>query len=205
MLAKLYAIVKEAIGTKLGKTYLWSDSTIVLCWIRLEPHLLKTFIVNRVTKIQNLTADAKWFHVPSSDNPADILSRGITVDELIGNELWWHGPSWIDEKKRWPQQDVTRETNTPELKTVTGITVQTDHGMIGKYSSYDELRRIVAYCLCFRRDTKGERVIGPVTAAKFEKSERALVKMVQHQEFSKELLDLQEGRELVKGRKLTAF
>lgn len=153
MLAKLYALVREAHGAKIGKTYLWSDSTIVLCWIRLEPHALKTFVANRVTKIQNLTADAKWLHVPSSDNPADMLSRGLTVDELIENELWWHGPLWVEAKERWTQQDVSRETDTPELKTVTAITFQMDHGLIERYSSYDKLRRIVAYCLRFRRST----------------------------------------------------
>ena len=36
-----------------------------------------------------------WNHVPTSQNPADCASRGISARELISHELWWHGPPWL--------------------------------------------------------------------------------------------------------------
>lgn len=75
------------------KITLWSDSTITLHWINAPSHKLKTFVANRVAKIQELTKIHEWKHVPTHDNPADLVSRGqeswpnyelkpITIPEL---------------------------------------------------------------------------------------------------------------------------
>ncbi|GFX63436.1 integrase catalytic domain-containing protein [Trichonephila clavipes] len=65
---------------------MWTDSTITLAWIKTEPHKLKTFVSNRVAEIQALSKDYNWKHVSSKNNPADLISRGCNVDELLKNE-----------------------------------------------------------------------------------------------------------------------
>jgi len=70
----------------------WSDSSIVLCWLRKAPNSLKTFVANRVQKINSIIPNAQWRHVPSAFNPADLLSRGISANALIKSGLWWEGP-----------------------------------------------------------------------------------------------------------------
>lgn len=55
LLAKLYYEVQRILGLTPNKIVLWSDSTIVLHWIKTPPHRLKTFIAHRVTQIQRLT------------------------------------------------------------------------------------------------------------------------------------------------------
>lgn len=82
LLAKLYRTIAEAIGDKVDRVYLWTDSTIVISWIHMFPSTLKTFVANRVSKIQRLTSPIKWYHVSSDQNPADILSRGTIANEL---------------------------------------------------------------------------------------------------------------------------
>ncbi|XP_072389595.1 uncharacterized protein [Diabrotica undecimpunctata] len=57
--------------------YMWSDSQIVLCWIKKQPNQLQTFVSNRVAKIQNLTSNFMWSYVSTKENPADLASRGI--------------------------------------------------------------------------------------------------------------------------------
>jgi len=59
-----------------GKFYCWSDSAVALSWIRDEPSRFNTFVANRVAAIQELTESVEWRYVPTSSNPADILSRG---------------------------------------------------------------------------------------------------------------------------------
>ena len=54
LLARLCTTVKQALKNKIKPTYLWSDLTIALHWINTEPHLLKTFVANRVSEIQIL-------------------------------------------------------------------------------------------------------------------------------------------------------
>ncbi|GFX49622.1 pro-Pol polyprotein [Trichonephila clavipes] len=36
-----------------------------------------------------------WFHCSSKDNPADLLTRGISVDALTTNSKWWNGSSFL--------------------------------------------------------------------------------------------------------------
>ncbi|XP_035232612.1 cytochrome P450 4C1-like, partial [Stegodyphus dumicola] len=57
---------------------LWSDSQVVLEWIRNDPNKWKTFVSNRVTEIISYTNPSQWRHCPGKDNPADKLSRGVS-------------------------------------------------------------------------------------------------------------------------------
>ncbi|GFW09303.1 integrase catalytic domain-containing protein [Trichonephila clavipes] len=36
-----------------------------------------------------------WFHCSGKDNPADLLTRGISVDALTTNSKWWNGSSFL--------------------------------------------------------------------------------------------------------------
>ncbi|GFV94110.1 uncharacterized protein TNCV_2957701 [Trichonephila clavipes] len=74
--------------------YLWSDSMIVLAWLRKEPIDLKTFVQNRVVMIQELYPNQLWRHVPSDQNPADLVSRGIDPDKLLQQKLCFNGPTF---------------------------------------------------------------------------------------------------------------
>ncbi|KAJ8879098.1 hypothetical protein PR048_019704 [Dryococelus australis] len=63
----------------------------------------KTFVANRVSKIQSSTQRDNWHHVKSDDNPADLLSRGMTLKWLIASNLWWKVPKWLGmQEEEWP-------------------------------------------------------------------------------------------------------
>ncbi|XP_011685486.1 PREDICTED: uncharacterized protein LOC105448538 [Wasmannia auropunctata] len=115
-LAQLYNTVRAACRNKISKVRLWSDNTITLGWIQKQPCDLKTFVANRVTKIQNLTEEALWQHVPSEENPADLLSRGVSVENLQENDLWWHGPHWLRSSSPRPAASLESDNDLPELK-----------------------------------------------------------------------------------------
>ena len=68
---------------------------VTLYWIRGFNREWKQFVENRVTNIRSLTKPNNWFHCPGSENPADILSRGMTVSELSRTNLWLSGPQWL--------------------------------------------------------------------------------------------------------------
>ncbi|GFX10499.1 uncharacterized protein TNCV_2583211 [Trichonephila clavipes] len=55
---------------------------------------LKTFVQNRVAKIQELYPNLLWRHVPSDQNPADLVSRGVDPDKLLQQKLWFNGPTF---------------------------------------------------------------------------------------------------------------
>ncbi|XP_028173391.1 uncharacterized protein LOC114362274, partial [Ostrinia furnacalis] len=83
--------------------YTWSDSSIVLAWLRSPPHEWKTFVSNRTTEILNIVPADCWRHVPSADNPADAASRGMLPAAFLHHEMWFHGPRWLSEdESMWP-------------------------------------------------------------------------------------------------------
>ena len=67
---------------------------------------LKTLVQNRVMEITE-TEDISFRYVITSQNPADLASRGVSAQDLDKRELWWHGPKWLqDSEKTWPTWDI---------------------------------------------------------------------------------------------------
>ncbi|GFT70903.1 pro-Pol polyprotein [Trichonephila clavipes] len=66
-----------------------------LTLIKGPSHRWKPFVVNRVREIQSLTYPNSWFHCSGKDNPADLLTNGISVDALTTNSKWWNGSSFL--------------------------------------------------------------------------------------------------------------
>ncbi|GFY74123.1 uncharacterized protein TNIN_324251 [Trichonephila inaurata madagascariensis] len=97
LLSKLATKIIKVIDLEFDEVHLFSDSKIVLDWIQTQPHLLKVFVANRVSLIQELTQTFSWHHVKTKDNPADLISRAATKLQLQ-DELWWAGPSFLKDK-----------------------------------------------------------------------------------------------------------
>lgn len=95
--AQLAKKFKSVLNLNLTQEYFWSDSQIVLCWIKATSNKWKTYVVNRVSEIQTLTNNDNWFHENSRDNPADLMSRGMLPNDVSTSNLWWHGPHWLNE------------------------------------------------------------------------------------------------------------
>ncbi|GFT83134.1 uncharacterized protein TNCV_629571 [Trichonephila clavipes] len=105
LLAKLVHRVKQALKLNVTNTFLWSDSMIVLSWIRKESYQLKTFVANRIATIQEMTSSEQWRYVATEDNPADFVSRGMDSLKLKTCELWWNGSKFLM-SNQYPQQQI---------------------------------------------------------------------------------------------------
>ncbi|XP_044013986.1 uncharacterized protein LOC122856373 [Aphidius gifuensis] len=153
---------------KKDDTYLWSDSTIVLHWLRKEPSVMKTFVANRIAKIQEKTKTTQWCHVRTHDNPADLISRGQLPEEFIKTTTWQHGPSWLcEDPDGWPKFEMTEGCSLPELKVNTCLNTTTsstqpqvninnknDYNILTRYSSWNKLQNVIAYSLRMKTNNK---------------------------------------------------
>ena len=77
--AKLVEAVTNAISDERfpnPKVFAWSDSTVTIAWLQDYPRKWKTFVVNRVAKIQEIIPASSWNYDNPEDNPADCASRG---------------------------------------------------------------------------------------------------------------------------------
>ncbi|XP_018365360.1 PREDICTED: uncharacterized protein LOC108762729 [Trachymyrmex cornetzi] len=222
LLVQLVRNVKLALHGRVHRISLWSDSTIVLGWIRTEPHALKTFVANRIAKIQELTQEgATWQHVPSEENPADLLSRGTTIAELQTNNLWWNEPAWIKEKGQCPKQIEKPDTDLPEMKNIPVALISTRSSsapLLLACESFNKLCRIVAYCFRFasirklpsieERLSKTHKDVKPPGVEEINRAERAIFKWIQKEEFPLELRSLRNNQDLLRKsalRSLTPF
>lgn len=194
--ARLYKKIIESLRLMFTNVYFWTDSTIVLSWIRMAPHLLKPFVQNRVTEINELTSNTTWLHVNSENNPADLLSRGLGLDKLINCNLWWNGPSFLYDRNSELFSDncgLNKSfNNLPELrKTTVSLVCNPCNELFDfyRYSSYIKLVRISAYVLRFiqnlrnNAETKQRRQTGSLSADELCASRRMLVRFTQRQSF----------------------
>lgn len=54
--------------------------------------------------------DVNIRYIKSAENPADIASRGVTLEKLTNNDLWWQGPSWLGGGQPESTHDINDET-----------------------------------------------------------------------------------------------
>ena len=103
------AITKEAkdpLGIPDKDIHYWTDSMNVLFWLRSQTHQLQIFVGNRVDVILSRSKLENWHWVDTLNNPADIPSRGMSLDTLITCNKWWNGPEFLQEidTNKWPKE-----------------------------------------------------------------------------------------------------
>ncbi|XP_055714210.1 uncharacterized protein LOC129808456 [Phlebotomus papatasi] len=181
--AELGSILLKAVRNALQCEiyFCWTDATIVLCQIH-APDRRERFAKNRLKIILENTVSERWNHVPTKENPADIISRGVTAEQLMELKLWWNGPDWLQENSKfWPK--------LPELKTVmiSSKTVVTGPGireyLMKQSNSFSYIRRTLAWVLRFVYNTraKGNYLAGPLQPEELQNAEVHLVKFEQEE------------------------
>lgn len=103
--SRLFKSVLESLRFKPSRVIHWCDSSIVLAWINSDLNKLKSFAANRIFEIRQTTQESAWRYVPTDSNPADLISRGVDVYQLISTNLWWSGPSFLlNKESEWPDE-----------------------------------------------------------------------------------------------------
>ena len=217
-LARLYKSVHSALDLSITRTILWSDSTIVLHWLKKSPQTLKVFESNRVREIQTLEKNIEWRHVKSDDNPADALSRGQYPTEFSQNKIWFSGPSWLSKQERfWPVSSCPHISELPGIKTF--ITNTKCCTILHRFSSYSKLINSIAYslraivCLINRKSKKFKiSTFGnlnnlnqkDLTIAEKLEAERKILRIIQKEQFNVEFETLVKSKN-IKSPKISAL
>jgi len=104
-------------------------------------------------------------HLPigirSKDNPADLISRGATPEQLKNSNLWWKGSQWLKlSENNWPGEGVELAfENIPDQCVglmVAAVSTQEPIIKYDRYSSLGKLLRVVAYMLRFSHNIRCE-------------------------------------------------
>ena len=76
------------------------DSQTVLAWIKTSPKRFKPFVSVRVAEIQETLDTEAFKYIRSDVNPADVLTRGVPLEEV---KTWIKGPLFLQRpEEKWP-------------------------------------------------------------------------------------------------------
>ncbi|XP_058456734.1 uncharacterized protein LOC131434106 [Malaya genurostris] len=193
LLSRLTVKILAAFDIQFGCVTMWSDSQIVLCWIRKSPSELKTYVSNRVREIQNTTEGFQWKYIPTKENPADCLSRGIAPKNMESHSLWWTGPTMLriaDPIIVVPPALV--DEDIPEVKKTVLVTAITEARLplFDRISRFSIILRAMAYVVrfCdFLRSGRKKLTKGLPTTDEISLSHALIMRLVQTEAFATEL------------------
>ena len=201
---KLGKLVRKESDVKVETSVFWMDSTCVLGYLNNTTKRYQTFVANRIATIREDSESTRWHYVPSNQNPADDVSRGLSADELLNSKRWINGLQFLWRPKDcWPRQPSTTPTvnnDDPEVKS----DVQTFlvgcqskfmlDEIINRFSSWEKLEKFITWMLRYRAvllcwanirthsDTStrnhAARIV-PLTVEEIENAEKNIIRYIQ--------------------------
>ncbi|XP_055621625.1 uncharacterized protein LOC129765385 [Toxorhynchites rutilus septentrionalis] len=187
LLSHLHEKVMASIHIEV-KSYFWTDSMIVKCWLTSAPSRWKEFVANRFSEIQHLTSEGVWNHVMGVENPADIISRGMTPAQLQYQSSWRHGPVWLQlDESNWPQPIPIQEEELDK--------------------SIMEEKKVITVVLHAINPTanRNRRKHGFITAEERDEALKILVRLSQKEAFPQEFADLSKGEQVQESSRISSL
>ncbi|XP_067945389.1 uncharacterized protein [Watersipora subatra] len=201
---RISKLVSRELKLSFEEMYFWCDSQIVLGYIANESKRFHMYVANRIHEIHQNSTPSQWHYVKSKDNPADMASRGASVDELI-NSSWLSGPDFLKEhdvKAYKEANDVIRkvEEHDPEVKPVKVLKTSAAAPNIAhkflKYSTFNELVKSLAILQKSVRKKTWKSV--SATAEDMQEAEVLAIKRTQEMSFQEEIQTLKENKSVTK-------
>ncbi|CAK1598128.1 unnamed protein product [Parnassius mnemosyne] len=176
-----------------------------------------------VNEIQESTYGHTWSYVPSRDNPADLVSRGLKANVIKDTPMWWSGPSFLlRNENEWPKMPNTEEHDLPEV--VTHFTCSDSdhhvlsnhshstiyssiiHRLLEKYSSFPKIQRLFAYVQRFIHNLKNKnKLCGDLSVTELQDSYNAIIHYSQLEMFSEEFHLLKSKQKLPRNSRLISL
>ncbi|GFW58539.1 integrase catalytic domain-containing protein [Trichonephila clavipes] len=208
--ARLASKVKKIVNLKRScLQYHWTDSKIVLFWIKGNKTRWKQFVANLINKITSLKDPPSWYHCAGKENPTDFLSLGLSADCLVSNSRWWTGAEFlfdsefpknyqqgvpeldyvtehekevvVQKRKKLPEDERSEET----------VLLNSDSSSIldeflELSNNYFKVINILSYIFRFNYNCRNKsKKVRPLTVAEFKESEIKLYKHAQRLLFDK--------------------
>jgi hypothetical protein len=93
--SRLSDYVGNALNICKEQRFHWTDSAINLARLQRPAAMFATWTANRLLDVLKHSLQQSWRHVPTAVNPADHLSRSLSLDELLQSQNWFFGPDFL--------------------------------------------------------------------------------------------------------------
>lgn len=134
-----------------------------------------------------------WRYVKSAQNPADCANRGLSTADFKSMELWWHGPSWMNDENSWPLDLTLRDS---AVRTV-GIVQKVSHesNCINSFSDLLSLQRVAVLILRWKTILVPNFSLNRmISSVEISEAMKKLLKFDQYRSFHQELKGLATGK-----------
>ncbi|XP_063919435.1 uncharacterized protein LOC135134639 [Zophobas morio] len=208
-------VIKSLKAVRFENVHLYTDSQIVLAWLHTSPHLLKTYVANRVVRILEHTSLHQWAHTVSNQNSADFASRGLFPEEIMDCHSWWNGPDFMQNPpSKWPLRgdNYVAPEKLPERKNdPIVLRIQADpenplYEVVSRFSSFSRLQRAFAFIRRWLLRIRCPEMKGPLSSEEMRYSTLSLVRLTQQNHFPLLIEELRsKGHTTTPLRKLFPF
>ena len=174
--------------------YFWTDSQVVLAYLKNESKRFHTYVANRIQLIRDHSAIDRWFYVKTDENPADDTSRGLSARNIEKSDRWFNGPEFlrsplniheIESSFEIPIDDV--EVKKEKMK-VAVVSYCEENDLLARLeercSSWQKMLNVVTVMLRWKYRENA------VNVADVKRAEIALIKLIQQRAFGDELKTL---------------
>ena len=197
---KLGAMIKDELTIKVSRSIYWTDSKILLAYIRNEHKRFKVYVANRVGTILRHTSASEWLYVPSNENPADVATKGCTVSELP--ESWINGPDFLKVPQEWRDRcsaeisvkvsDMEMHHGQPEaVGNQVSAEINPLDQLMNHYSSFYRLKKAVVYLKRFCKYLKNKpKKAELITVDELHDAENVLLSHVQNTALKEDMKNL---------------
>ena len=89
------SVIIEETKCQFKAVYLWTDSKIVINYVKNETTNFGVFIAHRINEIHKNSKFNEWHYVSTKDNIADNLTRYKGFNSLQKASRWCNGPDFL--------------------------------------------------------------------------------------------------------------
>lgn len=173
----------------------WTDSKVVLGYINNDARRFQVFVANRVQQIRETTSPKQWRYIPSTENPADHASRGLSAKELQSSN-WLTGPSFL-----WNASISNDECaaelspDDPEIKAKALATSGKPAPLLDRLEMFSDWTRVISAVTVLERCARRISTDSPRLDPLKEKlaAKMLIIKLIQERHFSEEMSMVKES------------
>ena len=96
---KTSSVLRQELDYEKVMEVFWTDSQVVLGYIRNDAKRFHVFVANRVQQIKDSSSPDQWRYVATNENPANEASHGVSPCDLLNNSRWLNGPAFLWEQE----------------------------------------------------------------------------------------------------------
>ena len=187
----------------MNEFYFWSDSKVVLKYIKNCNTRFNVYVSHRINEILNNSKTDEWHYIQTKLNPADECTRPVKPVKYNSKSNYLVGPSFLREVdiKGYTNEVVSNELNAIVI-TNTISSKKEVFVVWERYSSWLKLIRVIAYVIVIFKHwsslnhSQSPEFVSCLNAKHLLQSTRITLKTIQNELFVNEFNSLQYNRDV---------